>query len=108
MIRVGGELGALEDALGQGQAVDARHPGVEHDQGEGPTRGRRPPQGVEGLQSVGDRRRLGPPAAEPSSEDLAIGRIVVHDQDAQALEVNQWRHQRPDGWSAWRPNRAVK
>ncbi len=92
-----GELGALEDALGQGRAVNARHSGVEHDQGEGPSRGRRAPQGVEGLQSAGDHRRLGPPAAQPSFEDLAIGRVVVHDEDAQPLKLDQWRHHRRDG-----------
>ena len=36
-----------------------------------------------------DRRRLGLPAAQPLLEDLAVGRVVVDDEDAQAVQVDR-------------------
>ena len=89
MMRVGGQHGALADTLGDGQAVGAGHPGVQQHQRERPARGHRRPQRVQGLETVGDRQRLRVPAPQPLLEDLAVGRVVVDDEDAQAVQVDQ-------------------
>src|SRR5260370_732939 len=87
----------LVEVIVLGQQDTQPAPGCEQHKGEGAARRRRTRKGMDGLEAVGDYGGLGPPAAEPLLEDLAIGRVIVNHEDAQPLELDLLLHTRRVG-----------
>jgi hypothetical protein len=77
----GGQLGPFSDHGGHGQVVPVRHAGVEQHQRKWPALGGAMPQGVYGGRCIAYRLRLHLPISQPLLEDVAVGGVVIDDED---------------------------